>query len=1129
MVLRYVFARSGKGKSYYIHQDIRKALQQHQGEALILLVPEQYTLQAERDLIAALGSKGIMQVEVMSFSSLGRRVLQDAGGITRVVLNETGKVMVLKKIIDENVRNLTLYQTACRQEGFVEKLAELFSQIKQEDMDLAAMLDHCDAETQPVLQQKLQDIRLLYQAFNSYLQGRYLDPDDEVNLYIEKMPECSFLQGAKIWIDGFTTFSSQSLRLLEQLLSLAAEISISFTMSTEAQQRDADLFNLSRQSYTRVHEMAVKKGLTEQLINLDTFGADRFKTAEILHVETELYAYPFQTFPAVPECIRISAAPNRYQEVQSMACQLVELAREKGYRWNDMAVVCNDMDLYAGTIQRVFTEHGIPFFMDEKRNIMNNPIVRLILAMMNIVDQNYRYRDVFDFFKTGFSGMDANLYEQLENYALAYGIEGERWKHPFIWGEEELWEEVNTAREAFMDIMRPFEEAMRGRQSVTEFSRQLFEQLERMGTAQKVQIRVQELQEQGEIEQVYVMTQVWNLLLDMLDQMVEIMGDQYMDLRAYKRIIEAGFASYELGIIPTGVDQVLVGSIQRSKSRSIQILFVLGVNDGVLPSLSSNESLMTDEEIEHLLSQGFDLLPDRQRRDQEERFLLYNSLTRTQKHLFLSYTEADEEGRALRPSILIQRFMLLFPRMQLEKDRLSCPEPSLQLSTASGSFRTLVTQLRGYIDGKNIHSSWWDVYNWYYQHPDWQTDCRRMVDALFYSNQPQPIVPLKLQDLFASPIHTSVTQLERYNACPFSHFVQYGLRPHPRLSYEIAMPDIGQLFHDSLYRFGQRLMQEDISWQEVEADQCEAWVDEIMEDISHTHGSGVLESTYRYQYLSKRLTRICKRAIWTLAEHMKKGEFEPLGYELRFGRGGVFPPLPIELDDGRVLRLEGQIDRLDICKEQDLVYIKIIDYKTGTRTMDLSSVYYGLDMQLIVYLAAALRALSAKAVVKPAGVFYFPIHDPFVDGDASEPEAIDREIRKQLRLRGFALNDVNLLRFLDRDLDKDSDVIPVGLKKDGQIKANAAVLSEEEFNILIRYVEFLIKQKGEEMVQGKHAIEPVKVGTAYTACQRCDFASICQFDSLLADNRYRYLKPLNKDMVFRSIQEEVLNDDPVDD
>lgn len=1119
MGIRYIFARSGKGKSYYIHQDIRKALLNHGNESLILLVPEQYTLQAERDLIAALGSRGIMQVEVMSFSSLGRRVLQDAGGLTRVVLNEQGKIMVIKKIIEENAKHLSIYRTACRQEGFVLKLSQLFSQVKKEDVDLSALIESSQAQSNRVLEQKLNDIQLLYDAFNDYLAGRYLDPDDQVNLYIEKMQECSFLRGARIWLDGFTTFSSQSLRLLEQILDLAADISISFSMSTDANQRDAELFQLSRRSYTRIHEMALKKGLSEKRMNLNTDLVNTLKPSEIIHVEAELYAYPFKKYEQKPEYIHLNSAGNIYQEVQTMACQLVQMARQEGYRWSDMAVICNDMDLYGGGIRRVFDEHKIPYFMDQKRDIMNNPIIRLVLSLMDVVDQNYRYRDVFALLKTGLTGFDPAICERLENYVLAYGIEGERWKHPFVRGEEASLEELNTVRQALLDLMQDFENAVKGEHSVIEFSQLLYEQVEHMGVNSEVQSWLQRLRRQGKLEQVYETTQVWNIFLDMLDQIVEIMGDQSMNLRSYKRILEAGFQSYELGIIPTSVDQVLVGSIQRSKSRNVQILFVLGVNDGVLPSLGTNESLLSDEEISIMLMQGFEWMPDRQGREQEEQFLIYSAITKTERYLYLSYAQADDEGRALRPSILVQRFLLLFPQLEVQQDLLEREHPLKQISTAHGSFRGLVSRLRADTDGKPIHPAWWDVYDWYFKNPDWNPACLRIIEALFYSNQPGEINKTKLEAIFPSPFYTSVSRFERYAACPFGHFVYYGLRPYPREIYELAMPDIGQLFHQGLQNFGQRIEKEKDRWEGLSQERCEDIVDEIMQELVPEHANGVLNSTYRYQYLNRRLTRICKRAAWTLTEHIQKGDFEPYAYELRFGRRSDFPPISLDLDNGKRILLEGRIDRLDVLPVDDTRYLKVIDYKTGQRNMDLSGVYHGINIQLFVYLTAALRGMSNDSCeTKPAGVFYFPIHDPFLESTQARSEEAARAVRRQLRLNGFALNNVQVLEHMDHGIAGGSDVIPVSLKKDGNVSANSSVLNEEDFNLLIRHVESMLKGEGEDIVQGKIKIEPAKQGNRFTACARCDFAAICQFDPLLADNRYRYLKLLNKPAVLREIQ-----------
>jgi ATP-dependent helicase/nuclease subunit B len=1119
LAIRYILGRAGKGKSHYILQEIQKSLQDGGEDRLILLVPEQFTLQSERDLIRKLNLPGIMRVEVLSFTRLAQRVFNEVGGLTRTLLNEQGKHMVLRKMIDEVARNLTIYKKAAQQEGFVSKVSELLSELKQQDILPSQLRNSMEREEELIIRYKIQDITLIYERFNEYLLGRYLDTEDYINLLIEKLDGAKFLKGARVWVDGFTTFSPQSLKIIEKIMFLARDTTISLSLDGNRRARDRELFALSWHSFQKIQAIAGEHGLVTATINLDSLAVDLIKSPEILHLESELYAYPHRIYPGAVQHLELFAATNINSELEYVAAQILKLVREQGYRWKDLAVVCNNMDSYGSLFKRVFNEYSIPYFMDQKRDIMNNPLIQLILSSLEAIRRGYRYEDVFRLLKTGFSGLNDDAIEQLENFVLRYGIQGKRWHEEFYLDKHEPLEELNRWRETFIIPLQKLEKKVKGKNFIAYITRAFHEYLEDIGVRAQLEEWIEKLNQQGRYELVRENTQIWNIVLEIFDQMVEIMGDQEVNIKEYLRILEAGFLSQEVGIIPTTIDQVLVGNIQRSKSHDIRGLLVVGVNDGVLPSGQEEEGILSEAEKEMLLDKGLDLGFDLNRKFTEEKFLIYNALTKPSEYLGLSWALADMEGKALRSSLLIDRLQKLFPALKIESDVVHNHQHDLhKVSTPASSFKYLVENLRLTLDGKASEEFWWDVYGWYYGQEDWQEQLGSVTQALFHSNQTTFIGSENARRLYRQPLYSTVSRVEQFVSCPFAHFVRYGLKPQERKVFAVGAPDVGELFHNCLQSFALKLRDEGINWSELQRVECESIMDGIMDEMAPIHGHGVFASTHRYQYLMKRLKRISRRAVWTLTTHLQHGNFKPLDYEVSFGPGCPFPAIQIELGNGERFYLVGRIDRVDLLEEEEGTFIKIIDYKSGNQKFSLSDVYYGLSLQLMIYLQAVLTSTQQleRTQLIPAGIFYFKIDDPLINTESRVVEIIEKEIAKKLKMTGLALEDVRLVRQLDREIGKSSEILPVALTKDEGFTKNSSVLASEDFMALISHVKGLLQEIGREIMGGKVKIEPVKNNTR-TACAFCPYRAVCQFDRLLEDNNYRNIRPLKDEEVIERI------------
>lgn len=1117
--MRFILGRSVSGKSERVRQEIGECLAAGGEDKLLLLVPEQFTLQSERDLITRLNLPGIIRVEVLSFTRLAHKVFSQVGGLTRTLLNEQGKNMVLRKMIDEVAGELTVYKKAALQEGFVAKLSELFSNFKTQDItpaQLQASLVEDDLDT---IKQKIHDISLIYEQFNHYLEGSYLDTEDYLNLLIEKIQSAAFLAGTRIWVDGFSTFSPQSLKIINKLIPQVQEITITLTLDPAKQTRDQDLFSLTSRTYRQLQAMAREQGVTQESIDLDQPAMDENHNSAILFVEKELFAYPSYCYRGGIQDIELFAAANINSEVEYAAAQVWELVRERGWRWQDIAVVCNDMESYGPLIKRVFAEYGIPTFMDQKRDIMDNSIVKLILSSGHIIRRGYRYEDVFSFLKTGFSGLNDDQVEKLENFALQYGIQGSAWQQEFIVEDPEINQELNTCREMFIRPLQKLGRKIAGTNPIADICRAHYEYLQEISVQPRLEQWIEKMNDRGRLDIVRENTQIWNVVLQIFDQMVEILGDNKVSLKEYLHILEAGFMSLEVGIIPTTIDQVLVGNIQRSKSQDVKALLVLGVNDGILPSGPETEGILSESEQVLLQKRGVELGFDKNQQSTEEKFLIYTALSKPSRYLALSYALADEGGKALRPSLLVYRLQRLFPQLAVRSDVIRDPDLELhQITTPASTYKYLVGNMRLLLDAKPVEPCWGHVYSWYQGQEQWQQALQAMQAGLFHSNQIGVIGADKASQLYSLPLYSSVSRVEKFIGCPFAHFIHFGLKPQERKVYQVAAPDIGELFHNGLMEFAGRLQRENKSWRELERSEAEGIMDGIMDDIVPAHNHGVFTSNHRYQYLVQRLKRISRRTVWVLTQHLQQGGFEPLQYEVSFGPGGLFPAIEIELAQGQKLYLVGRIDRVDFLEEDDATYVKIIDYKSGNHDFKLSDVFHGISLQLMIYMQAVLAGATAlqRGQLKPGGVFYFKIDDPLINTETAVIENIEQEIGKKFKMKGLVLKDTQLVTQLDKDIAGNSDIIPVAMTVKGDFYKNSAALSLENFTALLQHVERLLAQIGREIARGQVKIHPYKSGQ-HTACDYCEYLSVCQFDQLLVDNNYRYIKPLSDEEVINRI------------
>ncbi|NPV74336.1 MAG: helicase-exonuclease AddAB subunit AddB [Pelotomaculum sp.] len=1136
MSIRFIIGRAGAGKTRACLEAIRKELlARPYGPPLILLVPEQATFQIEYALAATPGLSGFIRARVLSFRRLAYRVLREVGGAARAHIGELGKRMVLRRLLEQRRSELRVLGRSSGRPGFADTLARTLGEMKTycigPDELARAAFDLREKGGAALLADKLEDLAKLCFDLEDYLAGRFTDPDDYLNLLADRLELSAEVRGTEVWVDGFSGFTPQEYRVLAALARTASRVNITLCADPAALSGRIDetsLFFPVRETYDRLLKMALQERIPLERPLILGGNTARFKSPAISHLEKYFFVRPAPPCLNRSEGVVLAAAANPKAEAEGVAREITALCRDRGYRYRDIVILLRDVDSYAGLISSIFADHGIPVFIDQKRPVMHHPMVELVRSALEAVTEDWAFDPVFRYLKTDLVPLSREEVDLLENYVLAHGIRGSRWtdgrpweyrreltlgEDPGLNGSESVeLEKVNRIRhQATADLLEFCRSFMQAK-NVREMSTALFNLLTGLKVPEQLESWSRQAEKEGRLEAAREHSLVWSGFTALLDQVVEALGDEVLEPGEYAAVIDAGLESLRLGLIPPGLDQVLVASLERSRNPEMRAAFVMGVNDGVLPARTFDQGIFSDLERERLKAAGLELAPGGRRKFFEEQYLVYIALTRSSERIYLSYPLADGEGRALMPSPIVARVKELLPDVE---ERVWPVEPNAalldDLEFVTGPRRTLsylASQMREFKAGRRIDPLWWDVYSWFAA-GEMREHCKRVLSGLFHSNREDRLPPAVSMALYGRPLRASVSGLEKFRACPFAHFLSYGLKLKERAIFKLDAPDLGRFFHAALKLFGDRVREQGLDWGQLDREQCQEMAGEVVDLLAPRLSSEILLSTARRRYLTGKLRRTVQRAALVLAEHSRRSKFRPVGLELSFGPDGDLPAAVFTLADGSEMAVSGRIDRIEAAPSDEGVYLRVIDFKSGKVTVKLTDIYHGLKLQLLAYLDVALehaRTLTGGNGL-PGAVLYFRIDDPLVNTDGPVPpgEEVEREILKKLRMTGLVLADPKAVRLMDAGLDGISDLIPVQIKADGSFAARSAVLTREQFALLRSYLRFQLASAGSEIIGGTVEIAPYRKGP-HRSCQSCPFRPVCQFDLLVDGNVYRSIK-----------------------
>lgn len=1130
MGIRFIYGRAGSGKSTYCLNSIKNRLNDNNSNRLIYLVPEQYTFQRETMLLKDVGEEGLLRAQVLSFKTMAQRVFEECGGRVHGRMRDSGKSMLIHKILQESEEDLQYFNRISKEQGFTDIISDTITEFKKYNVTPSVLREGITKVDDEELQSKLTDLANIFEKFDLSISENLIDTDDELTYLANKLSSCGLYDDAEIWIDEFTTFTPQQMEVIKVLAKRCKGVSIALCMD-EVSSGDGsevtDIFNSLKTTELRILNMMRDEHIGyEKPVNLNNNKNNRFKyNDELKHLEKYFFTYPFKGYKQDVNTIRLYKANNSYDEVENVAKEILSFVRDKGYRFRDISVVCRNIDDYEKIAAVIFNEYDIPFFLDKKIDILSNPLIVLILSSIEVMIRNWSYESVFKYLKSGLVNIDRHEIDILENYVLANGIKGFKWTNELSISEEDN-DEIDPIK-VMIKVREPLinlHSKIRSNKSVKAICTAIYEFLVELNCFNRIEEWISEFDEYGMQGKVMEYQQVSEIVIDILDQAVDVIGNDLITINEFYKILNAGFQNKEIGIIPIALDQVNIGDIARIKGRNVKVLFIVGVNDGILPAANKDEGILSDRDRDLLKENGIELSSSTRAKVFEEQYMVYTALTLASDYLMISYPMADFEGKSLRSSIVIPRLKRIFPKLVEESDLFNLKEKADKYSKVTApipTFNELILALRRNYENEEVEAYWKDVYCWYKDKEEFYNKSGNILEGLKYSNDGEVVDREKLKKLYSikdGRLLFSVSRLENYAECPFSYFIKYGLKARDRKVYEFSAPDLGSFMHEILDEFTNKVKRERISWSELNSERCRSIVSDLIERKLIEDSNSILNSSKKYKYFTNRFKRVIAKSVSVLAEQMRKGQFEIFSNEFQFGNLRDGAPIKLELPSGEDVYLTGRIDRIDSLDLHGNTYIRVIDYKSGSKKFDLNELYYGLQIQLLVYLDAILKnsqyILHTQAM--PGAILYFKIDDPIIK---SKSELQDEEIRKQvldkLKMNGLLLKDAELVKAMDNDMETYSLVIPATFKKDGDFSSNSSVITEEQFNILREYVNFKMIELCEDMLSGKIRIEPCKnQRTAY--CDYCDYSAICQFDTSIKDNKYK--------LVLKKDDKEIWND-----
>ncbi len=1101
-LLHILMGRARTGKSGRVLQRIAALGDSSQQ---ILLVPEHASHVAEMDLCRVCGDTASRHAEALTFKLLASRVLGICGGSADVTLDNGGKLLTLQRTLTELAPSLRVYKRPSQRAAFLESLLAVMEELQAYAVSpeqLAQSVEQIEGESGD----KLRDLALIYGIYLGKLHAPGRDARDLLEKLEENLEASGYVDGKDIFLDGFSYFTGRELNILRLLLRRANSVTV--TLLGDTQERE--LFSESLRVRERLYALARDVGVSceeEILPPAEAHGA-------LDHIERCFFGAADE-YDQATDAVTLYEAGTAYSECEWVASQILQLVRERGYRYREITVTARSLDSYAGAVESVFARYGIPLYYAHRSDILKSPVLTLLLGALDAASGGFEYEDVFRCLKTGLAGLSMEECDLLENYALKWELRGAMWTreapwtaHPDGYGAD--WtdeararlEAVNALRARVQGAFLRLKQGVGGSGAAEKKVRALYDYLEEVNLPETLQAQTEQLFAAGDAQRAEETAQLWGILCGVLDQFVEILGDTTLDAEEFASLMRLILTQYSVGTIPVTLDAVNLCEMTRNDRHTVRALFLLGANDGVLPAAENRGGVLRDEDREALERQQIFLAPHGMEQFHLEIQNLYAALAQPTEKLTVSYPVSDGKGAEKRPSFVIGRIARLLPSISVETES---ADKEYRLSAKSTALEYA---------GEHIGGALWQYF-------EKQGDAKSALDAMRAASHYTRgrLSPGAVRALYGDAVTLSASRMDKARSCHFAYFMRYGLRAKERTGAGFDAPQIGTFVHDVMEntlraakeRGGLHALSEEALHELVRAS-IEAYIDRVLPDLN--------EKSARFQYLFRRLCAAVDRIMDEVSEELKSSDFEPLAFELAFGADGQLPAITIREKNG-MARVVGKVDRVDGWLHNGKLYLRVVDYKTGKKSFDLAELRYGLGLQMLLYLFTLKeegRALFGGQEIVPAGVLYTPAREPMLRcARDTAPEKIEKARKKELRRSGMVLEDPAVLQAMEHSALTSPCYLPIAVKKDGAVTGSLA--SAEQLGKLSKYVDRLLHEITQEVFAGNIDADPYARTPQLSACTYCEFASACHFENGCGSDRMEYIKATKNDEFWQHIDE----------
>ncbi len=1108
MSLKFVLGAAGSGKSEYVIE--QAAISHSLGKNAIIIVPEQYTHQCEQAMLAKTGYI-CDSLYVTSFNRLANKIISNSG-LRHKAADSCAKAMLVTRAITKSRQALTYYKNAENHTGYIELFADAISEFKKGQIMPETLKVIADEVSSPVFSARLFDLATIYEEYNKLLGVDFVDGDDDVTLMASLCFGNDYIKNAVIYIDEFFRFTKNELFCIESMLASGADVVVSLCMPEDAL-KDGNfsvVYNTKRALEDCAKAAGVSVGFPEVMQE-----QKRFLTPELEFLERAM-ATGSGVATTEAKNVSLTVFKNRYDEIENVATQIKKLTKS-GYSYRDIAVIAGDYEGYKELLCTTFDLYDIPVFADNRKKFLDHPIVIYLFCVLDLLS-GFTTDKVSAYMKSGFADISRDEAAQLENYALSCAINYNDWldderflkKSASVFAhEEDAGEEGEVQLAVKNRLIAPIvslKDKISQSKNVADRVDALCEFLVETDLKGKIIAEAEEFHTQGKLNLSDEYTEVYNIITETLDTMKSFLGDENVGLNVLEEILRAGFSQKSIGIIPKVYDSVSFGDLNRSVIKNVKAIFLVGVNDGAFPAIPDSGVLLSDEERAYLTERGVSVAPDSKTLIEGAEFSVYEAVNVAREKLYVSYP-IDNDGQGLRPAGFISKLRRTFPQL---KQKAYLTQETLPAEEFVASKASAYTYVLTHIANLEENSLAKRLFNLLSEDEEYKEKIERAVKFSKYENKAGRLSRDAVCALYGKNLVGSVSRFERFSACPFSFFVEYGLRARERKVMKIEAPDVGSLLHEVVEIFARRVKGQGLSFGALtKAEQTEI-TDVIIEEMFDGMIVKKVFAQGRIEALKKRLKSLVSKSVWAICEHIKRGEFEPAAFELSFDKNGDIEPVTVTLPTGEEITMIGRIDRVDTLSHGGKLYIKVIDYKSGAKKYSLADIFNRTTLQLSVYMIAITengkKTLGSDNTAF-GGMFYFRLDDPV---EQSLPQAVDSEASlKAFKMSGLISENQDVIRAMDKGASGWSSVIPVYIKADGTPSATQSKLaSPQQYEKLKRYVKRAVTEIGQEILSGNIDIRPVRDGEI-TPCSYCRYRAVCGFD--INEHPCRYVKKFARD------------------